>query len=67
LRRSRGSDTNANTFSDPNRDRYANGHSHGNSYANWDGDAWTDPAQGRAEKGWGNKYGASRLEGGDLA
>ena len=37
----------ANTFSDANRDRYANSHSHGNSYANRDGD--TGPLQLRAQ------------------
>jgi hypothetical protein len=59
LRRCTERDTHANTFSDPNRDSYANG----NSYANSECDTWTDPAQGSAKKGGRNKYGATQLEG----
>jgi hypothetical protein len=46
------SNTNSYGFTNPN------GNSHGNS--------WSDPAQGPAEKGGGNKYGASQLERGNL-
>jgi len=65
LRASRFVHADAYTFSDPNRDSYANSDSNCNSYANIH--TWTAPAKGPAEKGWGNKHGASQLEGGDLA
>ena len=65
MRRCTERDADAITFSDPNRDRYANSHSNGNSYSNCD--AWTAPTQGPEEKDGGNEYGASQLEGGNLA
>jgi len=67
LRRCTERDTYANTVADPNRDRYAYSHSNGSSYANRDAYTWTAPAQGPEEKGGGNEYGASQLEGGNLA